>query len=210
MSYEQRQRAGDALLVIFLAAYALLHWLLAIPAWDRYFLPILPLAAVVLARLIDIAAQSSAPALQARGRLVLLVVVLVAALPAALAARSGRFPVGARAGADQGAGEVAPLLAGEPYGTVLYDHWYSWQWRYHLFNSGVYVSWFDTPAELVEDLTVFGATPGTRYLAAPDSPAAGPALRSLQDAGFDVQLTGRAPAPGGVVLFRIVPREAVP
>jgi 4-amino-4-deoxy-L-arabinose transferase-like glycosyltransferase len=209
-SLHGRQRAGDVLLVFFLAAYALLHWLLAIPAWDRYFLPILPLAAVVLARLIDIAAQSSGPALQTRGRIVLLVFVLVTALPAALAARNGRFPVGARSGADQGVGEVAPLLTGEPYGTVLYDHWYSWQWRYHLFNSAVYVSWFATPADLVEDLAVFGNTPGARYLAAPDSVAAQPVLQSVQDAGFDVQLAGRAQTPGGVVLFRIVPREEMP
>ena len=38
------------LVALFVLAYALLHWLWAVPAWDRYLLPVLPIVAALLGR----------------------------------------------------------------------------------------------------------------------------------------------------------------
>ncbi|MBK7219190.1 MAG: glycosyltransferase family 39 protein [Candidatus Promineofilum sp.] len=45
-----RLGAADALLALFVVAYLLLHWLWAVPAWDRYLLPVLPIVAALLGR----------------------------------------------------------------------------------------------------------------------------------------------------------------
>jgi len=43
---------GDQILFLFLAAYMSFHFLTAIPIWDRYLLPLLPFASILLTRLI--------------------------------------------------------------------------------------------------------------------------------------------------------------
>jgi 4-amino-4-deoxy-L-arabinose transferase-like glycosyltransferase len=176
------------LLALFLAAYGVAHWLFAVPVWDRYLLPVLPFALLPAARLIAVALQrllgrdahGTNPRL-AQAITVLLVVVL--AVPAA-EARLGRWPIGGQPTADQGAWRVAEQLREAPYGTVLYDHWYSWQWRYHLFDSGVYVSWFPHGDALREDLAVFGDDGSPRYLVLPAGPAADPVRRAVAGVGF--------------------------
>jgi hypothetical protein len=93
------------------------------------------------------------------------------------------------------------MLAHAPYGTVLYDHWYSWQWRYHLLDSGVYVSWFPHPAALARDLTAFGHNRQPRYLALPNSSAADPVLRAVTAAGFHAQHVYTA--EDGITLYQL-------
>ncbi len=48
-----RLGAADGLLALFVLAYALLHWLWAVPAWDRYLLPVLPIVAALLGRAVS-------------------------------------------------------------------------------------------------------------------------------------------------------------
>jgi hypothetical protein len=82
---------------------------------------------------------------------------------------------------------MSAFLSEHAPGTVLYDHWYSWQWRYHLLDSNVYVSWFPSPSELAEDLRVFGRQGESRFLALPGSMAADPVVRAVQSAGFTLE-----------------------
>ena len=84
-----------------------------------------------------------------------------------------------------GVAEMSRFLKEQPPGTVLYDHWYSWHWRYHLFDSNVYVSWFPGPTSLVEDLNVFGGGEQIRYIALPGSADALPVIRAVEEAGFN-------------------------
>ena len=84
----------------------------------------------------------------------LLLAVLFLLLPNVWLARNGRLPIGARPFADSGASVVATAFANEPYGTVLYDHWYSWHWRYHLFDKKVHLNWFEDEEGLIEDFTL--------------------------------------------------------
>jgi hypothetical protein len=137
-----RSPQADRIILIFILGYGLFHWLFAIPVWDRYLLPLLPLLAILLARACDELREQwplVAPILQFRGNLVFLALVLVSA---SWAARNGRTSLGSSPKSDQGAAAIATTLADAPYGTVLYDHWFSWQWRYHLFDKRVFVSWF--------------------------------------------------------------------
>lgn len=128
-------------------------------------------------------------------------VFLLFLLPSAIAARNGRLPIGGQPGADQGAAQIAEFLADAPYGTVLYDHWYSWQWRYHLFDKRVFVSWFPHGQALAQELAVFGDDGYDRYLALPDTAVAHPVYRVVWAAGFDLQPAASA---GDIRLFLLV------
>ncbi len=213
-------RVGDAygridlLLILFLLGYLFLHWLLAVPVWDRYILPLVPLVAVLFGRgVMEIgnlrlrdwwpAATRLEIITHYASRITFVILFLLLIIPA-IAARNGRFPVGGQRDADGGAAQIAAFLADEPYGTVLYDHWYSWQWAYHLFDDRVYVSWFPYADALVEDLTVFGRDGSSRYIALPDTAVAQPIHRALNDAGFTLQPVGNA---GNIALFEIIPSE---
>ncbi|HEX6385709.1 MAG TPA: glycosyltransferase family 39 protein [Anaerolineae bacterium] len=205
--------AFDLLFILYLVAYGLLHWLLAIPIWDRYLLAATPVVALVLSRglrqildgqrwigrekiranLANFWFFATPSLVYPRSSLsvgvssLVLLILLAVQLPGAWQARAGRFPIGGQPDADQGASHVALALGDAPYGTVLYDHWYSWQWRYHLFDRRVYVSWFPHPAALVEDLAIFGHDGSRRYLALPNSATAAPVRRALTSSGFQLQ-----------------------
>ena len=202
-----RLMPADALLALFALAYALLHWLWAVPAWDRYLLPLVPVAAVLVGRL-----AAAAWSLADAGRVwrwagtALLVAIAALHAPVALAARAGQYPIGGQPAADGGAAEVAHALADAPYGTVLYDHWYSWHWRYQLFDGRVYVSWFAHADALLADLAAFGQTGPARYVALPRDGTAAPVLRRLREAGYQLEpLPG--PAEATMTLWRIAIME---
>jgi len=200
--------AFDQLFLLFVLAYAGAHWFVAVPVWDRYLLPLAPLVALLLGRFGARVIAFAGPALGGQGRVRLLragalLLLFILLLPPAWAARGGAFPVGGTSDADGGAAQIAAALAGAPYGTVLYDHWYSWQWRYHFFDRGVYVNWIADPGALAEDLRVFGAE-GSRYLAAPPGPAGEPLRRAAASAGYRAVPVQEA---GEIVLYAL---EAAP
>ncbi len=210
-----RPAALDRLLVLFVFAYFLVHWFIAVPVWDRYVLPILPLLGLVMARFVWRVASYVRPTVSeyielplGSKHLVILIPLILIFFQAAgiVDAYNGNLPLGARRAADHGAAEISEALKDAPYGTVLYDHWYSWQWRYHLFDMKVFVSWFPDPAALVEDLQVFGADKHPRYVVLPDSAAARPVFRALNDAQFDLQRIAQAAGQGdepGMVLYQV-------
>jgi 4-amino-4-deoxy-L-arabinose transferase-like glycosyltransferase len=206
---------ADLLLISYFFVYFILHWLIAVPVWDRYLLPLMPLAAILLARGLKVMwnwiDEWLATYWEEKSRYVfwmvmiplILAILFFIQVPIANAARFGQWPIGGQRTADQGAWQIAEFLADEPYGTVLYDHWYSWQWRYHLFDKGVYVSWFPHPTALAEDLGVFGDTVGVRYIVLPDGAGALPVQRAIHDAGFKIEEEFRTDNQPGMILFRV-------
>jgi 4-amino-4-deoxy-L-arabinose transferase-like glycosyltransferase len=205
---------GDRMLALFIVAYGLLHWFWSVPIWDRYLLPLLPLVAILIGRGVSgmigyIDRCNTDPSWRSVSRVlpgVLLVILAVSHLPVAAAARAGLYPIGGRASADGGAGQVARLLADAPYGTVLYDHWYSWHWRYHLFDRRVYVSWFPHADALLADLSVFGGGDGHRYIALPKGAPAAPIARRLVDAGYHLEPVSDGEESVTMVLYLISQR----
>lgn len=190
-------------LVLFSFTYILIHWLLAVPVWDRYLLPLMPFFAVAVGCEVGRLINSNRLIIERSGAIsqIALLVVLLQLL-VALAARQGVFPIGGQPTADQGAAEIGQYLADAPYGTVLYDHWYSWHWRYHFFDRGVYVSWFPHPQALIEDLQVFAAVEDgvARYVVLPKSAVARPVIRAVGEAGFRLQPVYEAAA---MTLYRV-------
>lgn len=203
--YQDWPTAYDQFFLLYLLGYVAVHWFVAVPVWDRYLLPLAPLVGLLLgrflARVVDFVGPGL-PVASGRRRLATGVAALTVllALSTALEARQGTFPVGGRPTADSGAAEVATALADTSYGTVLYDHWYSWQWRYYLFESGVYVSWFPHADALTEDLRIFADDGDARYLALPSAAVAQPMRRAVMEAGFDLQPVYSA---GDIVLYRV-------
>ncbi len=201
----------DSLLLLFVSGYVLLHWLWAVPMWDRYLLPILPLVAVLFGR--AVAGLWSAVGRRWPGgfRGVVagaLLVALLLLMPTALAARAGQFSIGGQPGADGGASRVALLLKDAPYGTVLYDHWYSWQWQYQFFDDRVYVSWFPHADALVEDLAVFAGDGSPRYLVLPSAATGDPVARQLSEKGYVLERVGGQDEAADMTLYRIVSGES--
>ncbi|MFN2138119.1 MAG: ArnT family glycosyltransferase [Candidatus Promineifilaceae bacterium] len=200
-----RHSLVDRLLILFVLSYFGLHWLLAVPVWDRYLLPLLPLVALVIAR----GAALLMERLPVSGRwallpaALLLILMLLVQAPTALEARAAGLPLGGSPDADQGAWQVAEYLDQAPYGTVLYDHWYSWHWRYSFIDKGVYISWFPHPQALIKDLAVFGRDPGERFLVLPAGDQARPVLRAVAGAGFSATPVLHTTASPGMILYRL-------
>jgi hypothetical protein len=94
----------------------------------------------------------------------LLLVVLLA--PGAVLATRSAYPIGGDHGAYDGIDGAAAFIRSLPQGSVLYDHWLSWEWNFYLFGGPVYVAWFPSPDTLTTDLKAFG-TSSPRYLAVP-------------------------------------------
>ncbi len=210
----QRVEKMVIFLAVFLAGYFLLHWLMAVPVWDRYALPVVPFIVILIgrgvARFNDLSQtftpfavkSASTRPIRVNPRAILPALLFILLLPGAVAARNGRFPIGSSPTSDAGASQIAVVLQDAPYGTVLYDHWFSWQWRYHLFDQKVYVSWFPHPAGLADELAVFGRDGNLHYLVLPDSAVSRPVLRAVEQAGFRLIEETRQ---GEMILYRIEP-----
>lgn len=200
-------RRVNAILAAYCFAYLLLHWLLAVPVWDRYLLPLLPLVAVLAGRILATLGGENQRLTtgvflnRLSGRRIGLLLLALWLLWPAWNTANGRFHLGEQKTADEGAREIAALLSTAPYGTVLYDHWYSWQWRYHLFDKKVYVSWMPSPAALAQDLAVFGRNGQPRYLALPVGEVAKPFQRAVWEAGFHLT---PVTSSGTMVLYEIL------
>jgi 4-amino-4-deoxy-L-arabinose transferase-like glycosyltransferase len=218
-------RAGlaDRLLAGYLLAYLGAYWLLAFNVWDRYLLPVLPLGLLLLARLLHWAARGLARAVEfithpwptaqpwLTVRLIPVLGLLALAallLPAARAAAQSRYPIGGDHGAYDGVDAAAAYLRTLPAGTVLYDHWLSWQWSFYLFDGPVYVAWFPTPDALAGDLRAFG-TASPRYLVVPTWESDAELRAAAASAGFVFEprfVAHRRDGPVTFTVYALVPQ----
>ncbi len=174
--------ALDLALVAFSLAYFFLHWLLALPAWDRYMLGLVPVGCLLLARLVRLAVDLVRVASGWR-RAVVGALVLALLLPPAVQASQSALPVGGDHGPHDGIDQVAAYLRRLPYGTVVYDHWLGWVLHYYLADSTSYIAYFATPQSLAEDLHVFGRT-SPRYLVVPPDESMTRIQRAIAAEGF--------------------------
>ena len=206
-----RGAAIDLLLVAYMAGFLALHWLLAFPAWDRYLLPLVPVAAVLLDRgvavMLDRRSSHSQVAIE-RGSIMTMAVIGLIALPFALQAARSEVPIGGDHGPHDGIDRVAAYLRELPVGAVVYDHWLGWEFDYYLWDAPLYRAYFDTPADLARDLSVFGRS-SARYLVAPASEPLGKIERAIGGAGFGLSPVVKSANRLGqtaFVVYRIVPR----
>ncbi len=216
-----------ALADFILAGYLLLHlavyWLLAFNIWDRYLLPLLPLFALLLARVLRLITHNLsliAHRLSRRfniwhlafgiwtSRLLPFAFCLLLLSPALTAARSG-YPVGGDHGAYDGIDDVARFIRTLPPGGVLYDHWLSWEFDFYLFDRPLFISWFPTPDALTTDLKSFGhASP--RYLVAPSWESDAEVRAAAAQAGFTfvpIHTATRREGSTSFVVYQLIPQS---
>jgi hypothetical protein len=163
----RRDSIIDILLTSFVLSYLLFHWLVALPLWDRYLLPIVPVLAVLLGR-VGRRAASRVGFLNTHWRRGVVGVLLVICLSApAFQASAGRYPIGQERAAYEGIEEVFSFLARLPEGSVVYHHWLGWQYHYALWDAPVYLAYWPNPVWLIRDVEVFGGRE-PRYIVFPE------------------------------------------
>jgi 4-amino-4-deoxy-L-arabinose transferase-like glycosyltransferase len=179
LTREARTRAAriDLWLLAYAVGFFVLHWQMNFPIWDRYLLILVPILALLTARVIHhLVALSQGDASQSPRHLVspsfLLAIVTLAMLPFSMAAAESQYPIGGDHGANDGIDRVAVYLKSLPSGTVVYEHGQAWELGYYLGDGFAYLAYFDTPAAIADDLRVF-ASHGDRYVIFParESPA---------------------------------------
>lgn len=236
-SAETPTRAGitDFILVGFNLCYLASYWLLAFNIFDRYLLPLVPLFALLCARVLRFVvyalkraaygiwrmadgrpqvttthspfAMSHPPSaigyrLSALVPQLLVIVFFALLLSPAWAAAQSAFPVGGDHGAYDGIDETARVIRTLPEGSVLYDYWLSWEWRFYLFGGPVYVAWLPTPAALTTELQAFGET-SPRYLVVPSWEANAEIRAAAAQAGYEFKLLHTAYRRDGQETFKL-------
>ncbi|MEK7326022.1 MAG: hypothetical protein AAB217_12265, partial [Chloroflexota bacterium] len=195
--------------LIFLAGY----WLLAFNVWDRYLLVLTPVIALLLGRVLDRLVYSRfALRIPLRNTKYAIHLILLLSpftlLPSALVAARSGYPIGGDHGAYDGIDEIAETLRQVPPGSVLYDHWLSWELGFYLFDGPAYMVWMPGPEALADDLRAFGAT-SPRYIVSPAWESFAETKAAIEAAGFTVepiQTTHRRDGSPSFTLYQIKPK----
>ncbi|MFQ6100964.1 MAG: ArnT family glycosyltransferase [Anaerolineae bacterium] len=208
ITHRRHTRKGltDLFLVFFLLIYFLLHWLWAFPVWDRYLLPLVPVLAVLLARVLALFASYTRLANRHLPFAICLLLLAVSLTFPAWHAAHSRYPVGGDHGAYDGIVEVAAFLRGLPEGTVIYQHWLGWHYDYYLFDAPVYLAHWPTPAWLAQDVWAFGAQE-PRYVTFPSWESSARVERALADVGYGLEAvltTTRRDGTPSLTVYHIV------
>ena len=164
----------DTLLAAYLLAYILLHTVAGFSVWDRYLLPLAPLVALLVGRMVSIVipecsyresrnpvtpalrAGASVPGISSREsritRIVLpLTLSLLLLLSGTRAARNG-YPVGGDHWAYQGLDEIASYLkTNAPPDAVLYHHWLRWHYTYYLHGTPFELRYWESGEHLLRE-----------------------------------------------------------
>ena len=174
----------DLLLVSFVVIYLLLHWLVAFPVWSRYLLPLVPILAVTLGRIVRVISslrsgwrQRSFP--PAAGALLLVLLLVVPAWEAS----AGRSGLAEENVAYDGVDSLVSFFSELPEGSVVYHHWLGWHYHYALFDVPVYLAYWPTPAWLARDVQAFGRRE-PRYVTFPSWAPSARVERALGDVGY--------------------------
>ncbi len=207
-----RRALFDLLLTSFSIIYVLLHWLVAFPVWSRYLLPLAPILAVLLGRVVRLGFLTR-PGRRQRGlrpAVGALLLVLLLALPAREAS-AGRTSLAEEGLAYDGIDAVVSFFSELPEGSVVYHHWLGWHYHYGLFDGPVYLAYWPTPAWLARDVQAFGRRE-PRYVAFPAWASSARAERALADVGYGLEPALQVRGDGGdraFVVYRVVPLSAL-
>lgn len=138
----------DLLLGLFLAGYLTLHLATSLAPWDRYALPLAPVLALLLARIVLWWSDRFASQGRQHARLALAALVAVASLWAIAPAASQRFPVADNSTYDGVPALAEAIRASESPNTVVYHRWFGWHYGLYLYGADVDLRWWQSPADL--------------------------------------------------------------
>ena len=150
----------DWLLTLFLLAYLLAHAWLSFQVWDRYLLGLIPLLALLLARILWLP-WSVLPArwldhhpnlgqVARLGGILALGVLLATTLGHPMQdAANARYPLGSHSQALQGIDQIVAYLQGHAGANhTLYHHWLGTHWRFYLWDYPYDLQYWESPQEL--------------------------------------------------------------
>ncbi len=195
-----REALADISLTCFALLYFLFLWLRAFQVWDRYVLPLMPLLAILLGRILSVLGADRIPLL------IILLLLILMSQPAWNAAHS-LYPIGGDHGAYDGIDVIAAFLRSQPEGTVVYHHWLGWHYSFYLFGAPLYLAYWPTPAWLAQDVRAFGAQ-GGRFIAFPSWESSARVEHALTRAGYKlvpVLATTRRDGTRSFTLYRLQP-----
>ena len=185
-SRHTRESLADLYLISFFLIYFLLHWLWAFPVWDRYLLPLVPVLAVLLARVLALFASYARHPIRALPLFIVHCSLFICLILPAWNGSHSRYPVGGDHGAYDGIDKVAAFLRGLPEGSVVYQHWLGWQYAYYLFDGPAYLAYWPTPAWLAQDVRGFGAK-DPHYITFPSWESSARVERALAGVGYGLE-----------------------
>ncbi|MCB0196899.1 MAG: hypothetical protein KDJ65_33425, partial [Anaerolineae bacterium] len=202
---------SDLLLTLFCLAFLLLHTVFSFQIWDRYLLGLIPLLALLLARVLLLPwtllhyVLPRVPSLQSGLRVTFslgLVVLLAATLFRPVQdAIHARYPLGSNSRAVTGIEQIVNYLQGNVGAdTTLYHRWLGTYWRFYLWDYPYDLQFWATPTELLDK-----AQPG-HLIAFPAWRSDTEARLALFEAGLGLRELARAYKPDGspsVILYRI-------
>jgi hypothetical protein len=202
---------ADLALLAFAALFLIGHSAVAFQVWDRYLLGLIPLLALLLARVLTLpwrlfqarasrASHSIAP-VPAFLYPILVMSILSLTLRPIQDAAASRFPIGGDHGAYQGIEQVVGYFKAVPADTTLYHRWLGWHWRFYLWGSPYDFRAWTSPADLATQAT---ARPGTRrYVVFPSWCSPTEARLALAEAGLTLREVQRAFRDDGSISFII-------
>jgi hypothetical protein len=193
----------DWVLMGFVVAMLLLHWLVGFQIWDRYLLGLVPLVALLAARA-WVALGRALPARHWRPLYVMLLLLIIGLgllRPVTLAAQS-RVPVGGDHGAYDGIDELAAYLRDQaPAGSVLYHYWLGYHYRFYLHGAALRLHWYPDLADLIHDAYVYRRE--SRYIAFPSFRDSHEIMSGLEQAGFTLVPILETERRDGTTSFRL-------
>jgi len=196
-------KAVDFALLIYVAAYLLLHLLMGFQVWDRYLLALVPLVSLLAARALTVLGDAIQPEFWRRGYAMALVpvIVLLLAWPAIRAGRS-QLPLGGDHGAYDGIDDLAAYMRDQAQpDSVLYHYWLGSHYRYYLYDAPLRLHWYPDMDDLAHDATVYRREP--RYIAFASWRDGTEAKAALEAAGIHLVPEAETIRRDGSISFRL-------
>jgi 4-amino-4-deoxy-L-arabinose transferase-like glycosyltransferase len=212
--------AADLILVAFTALFLIGHSLASFQVWDRYLLGLIPLLALLLARVLTLPRQLwyalhplSVPRSEEESEsgtmatpwqprvltgLVMLVTLSTTAGPIRDAAGS-RLPVGGDHGAYDGIEQVVDYFKAVPADTTIYHRWLGSHWRFYLWGSPYDMRRWTSPADLAAQAAARAGA--RRYVVFPSWRSSTEARLALEQAGLKLREVYRTLRRDGSVSF---------
>ena len=211
----EQNRWIDWTLTLFAAAFLLVHTVLEFNVWDRYLLGLVPIALLLLSRILILPGYLLGylwPKLKRGWAIYGLGIAVLLALtmfrPAQDAANS-RYPIGGAHGAYNGLDALANYFRGHVSGRgVLYHQWLGWHYSFYLFDFPYLFQWYTSPDELAQDAAERPGVP--RYVTFPSWHSPTQPRWALRQVGLDMRPiyeTYRSDGSRSFTLYRIEEME---
>jgi len=219
------QALHDLALVGFTLSFFTGYWLFAFNVWDRYLLVLTPIIALLIARVMQVISKQLSviklpisnfqlPTSTLRVQSLIpnpsLFIVhsslFILLLPSAFTSSQSAFPIGGDHGSYDGIDQIAATLRSAPADSVLYDYWLSWEWRFYLFDSSLYVAWMPNTHSIQKDLKTFGKR-SPRYIVVPSWESFAEVQTAIESANFrleKIQTTTRRDGSQSFALYKII------